>query len=532
MSLPRPAPAPDARDRLRGLKPAQAEQLRRAMQLLAAGDRLMGSQLLLDLLRSAPDHPEVLRCHGERLLADGEFARAAESLARSHALRPGGLDVLCRLAAAHEGRGAAEAALAALGEAGTLAKSASDWRTLSIELDRHGHVEQAAEAIERALALAPDDPVSLLQRARCAAATGRAAQAAEACRALIARGQLSARAWFALTDLKVVPLADGELERLRADAAAAGGSAEEREMLAFALGKALEDAGRLDEAFGAWRHANALAATTHPWDGAAFDREVETVRRAFETDGAAADHDAGREVIFLVGLPRSGTTLVEQVLAAHPQVEGASELPYLGQVLAGESRRRGRPLAAWAPQATPGDWARLGREYLAVSARWRTRRPVHTDKLPGNWLYAGAALRMLPNARVVDCRRDPVETCWSCFKQLFGPGMVHFTYSFEGLAGYWHAYDQLSRFWAGRLPGRFHVQGYEALVNDPPAQVRALLDACGLPFDAACLESHRAQRAIRTPSALQVRQPMRTVSAPGARYGARLDPLRELLATG
>ncbi len=525
------APAdPEAlRQRLRGLKPAQAEQLRRAVQALSAGDRLMGSQLLLDLLRSAPDHPEVLRRHGERLLADREFARAAQSLSRSHALRPGDLQLLCSLAAAQDGAGQVDAALNSLREAAALGRTAADWRALSLEFDRQGHVEEAAETIERALALEPEDPVSLLQQVRCAAATGQADLAAAACRRLLARRQQVARAWFALTDLKVVRLSADELARLREDAAAGGGPPDEREMLAFALGKALEDAGQWDEAFAAYGAANGLARTTHPWDAAAFSREVDALRAAFDEPCASAEGEAGREVIFLVGLPRSGTTLVEQVLASHSLVEGASELPYLGQVLAAESQRRGRPLAAWAPQATADDWARLGREYLAASARWRTRRPIHTDKLPGNWLYAGAIRRMLPGARIVDCRRDALETCWSCYKQLFGPGMVHFTYSFEGLAAYWHDYVRLTRWWAEHHPVHFIGQGYEALVADPPGQIAALLAACGLPFEPGCLECHRAQRAIRTPSALQVRQPMRAVSAPGARYGARLDPLRRLL---
>ena len=133
---------------------------------------------------------------------------------------------------------------------------------------------------------------------------------------------------------------------------------------------------------------------------------------------------------------------------------------------------------------------------------------------------------------MVDCRRDAVETCWSCCKQLFGPGMVHFSYSFDGLAAYWQGYDALTRFWAVQHPGRFLQQSYEALVADPPGQIRGLLQACGLPFEAGCLEFHRAQRAIRTPSALQVRQPMRRTSTPAAGYGELLAPLRALLAAG
>ena len=129
--------------------------------------------------------------------------------------------------------------------------------------------------------------------------------------------------------------------------------------------------------------------------------------------GAQAPAGLGSEVIFVVGLPRSATTLTEQILAGHSQVEGASELPYLGRVIEQESRRRGRSFPDWVSTATADDWARMGQAYLHMSACWRTSKPVATDKLPANWCYVGAALWMLPAARVIDCRRDPAETCWS-----------------------------------------------------------------------------------------------------------------------
>lgn len=531
MPNPRRTPA-DARDRLRGLKPAQAEQLRRAMRLLSAGDRLLGSQLLLDLARQAPDHPEVLRCSGLRHIGDGEWPQAAVCLARSASLQPADFALLLQLGHAQDQAGDDAGAPLSLRAAAACAAGAEQWLALSLEFDRQGYVEEALAAVQTALQHDPGSAVARLQRARCATAMGQADLAAADCRELIARRELLARAWFALADLKVVPLSGAELAQLEQAAASPPPAMpeDERVMLLFATGKALEDAGRWAEAFVALQHANRRASATHAWDRAAFTRRVADVRAAFEAADPPPDTELGREVIFLVGLPRSGTTLVEQVLASHSQVEGASELPYLGRVIEQESRRLGRPLSAWAATAGAQDWQRLGRQYLAMSARWRTRRPRATDKLPENWLLAGAALRMLPGARVVDCRRDAVETCWSCYKQLFGPGMVPFTYSFDGLAAYWHDYDALTRFWADRHPGRFIVQAYEALVADPEGQIRGLLQACGLPFEPSCLNFHLAQRAIRTPSALQVRQPMRQASTPAARYGPLLDPLRRLLA--
>ncbi len=524
--------AREARDRLRGLKPAQSEQLRRAMQLLSTGERLLAGQLLLNLARSAPDHPELLRCQGQWYGAEGDWPRAASCLARSHALRAGDFVLLLQLGTAQDHAGDFAAAPRSLRAAAACATTADDWLALSLEYDRQGYVDEAMAAVQQVLARQPALPIARLQRARCATALGQADLAAADCRALIAAQQQLARAWFVLGDLKIVKLTDAELAQLERTSASppATMTAEERVMLQFALGKALEDAGRVDAAFAALQHANAMAQASRPWDPAAFQRDVDALRSAFDAAPMPADIGLGREVLFLVGLPRSGTTLVEQVLASHSQVEGASELPYLGRILNQESLRRGKPLVQWAALATEQDWARLGQDYLAQSARWRARKPVATDKLPDNWLWAGAALRMLPGARVIDCKRDPVETCWSCYKQLFGPGMEHFSYSFEGLAGYWQAYDGLSRFWAERHPARFRAQQYEALVAAPEAQIRALLDFCGLPFEAGCLDFHTVQRAIRTPSALQVRQPMRRTSTPGAAYGALLDPLRQRLA--
>jgi tetratricopeptide (TPR) repeat protein len=519
----------ELRERLRGLAPELVESMRRALRLLATGDRLMAGQWLLMVSRQAPDHPEVLRWlaadHAER----GDWAAALDGLKRAVAQRPADFKLLLPLGMAQEWVGDTSAALATLRDAACHARDVADWLALSLEFDRQGHYEDSLAAIEQVLQRESASPIALLQRSRCHKALGNAALAAADCRSLIARGQEAARAWFSLVDLKTVRLTEPELALLAEAAQRATASPADRLLLDFALGKALEDAGRPDEALAVLHRANAAARASHPWDEQAFARQVAAVRSAFGAELPARARPQGREVIFLVGLPRSGTTLVEQVLASHSQVEGASELPYLAQVIDGESRRRGKPFPAWVSTATADDWTRLGQQYLDMSARWRTQRPISTDKLPENWLYAGAVRAMLPDARIIDCRREAVETCWSCYKQLFGPGRVGFTYSFGTLGSYWRTYDTLCRFWVEQHPQRVRSQHYESLVADPEGQIRALLEFCDLPFEAACLNSHSAQRAIRTPSALQVRQPMRATSTPAQRYGTALDALRQAL---
>jgi tetratricopeptide (TPR) repeat protein len=533
--------AAELRERMRGLPPAQAEDLRRAVKFSEAGDTLMAGQLLLLLSKQAPEHPEVQRWCGMRHAGLGEWPAALKWLQQSAAQRPADLPVLLALAQAQDQTGEPAAALATLRGAATHAAekaNAADWLSLSLACDSLGHYEDALHAVQQALQLQPDTTVGLLQRSRCLKALGDAQAAAADCRRLIATHRETGRAWFSLLDLKTMGLETGELQQLELAAQADGISGEERMLLAFALGKAQEDAGHYAAAYTTLQRANHAAAAAYPWNAQVHTSQVAAVQNAFaqlpeysvpvSNDGPDTQTQ-GHEVIFLVGLPRSGTTLVEQVLASHSQVEGASELPYLNQVVEAESQRRKQPFPNWVRAANAADWQRLGQDYLRLSAAWRSKRPRATDKLPENWLLAGAALAMLPGARVVDCRRDAVETCWSCYKQLFGPGRVGFTYSFEALADYWAAYEKLCRFWAAREPLRFRTQSYEALVAKPEQQIRELLAFCNLPFEAGCLQFHTAQRAIRTPSALQVRQPMNKTSTPAAGYGKLLDELRRLL---
>ncbi len=526
-------PAATLVQRLRGLTPRQAAQWREAARWQAQGDSLMSGQLLLELARSAPGHPEVLRLRGTQHLRAGDGPAAARCLDEAARQRPDDFALLLDLAKAQDQAGEFAAALQALQQAAPQARTAPDCFALSVACDAQGHAEAALAAVERCLALQADDAAAVLQRVRCLKALGQAEQAAADCRQLIAARQVTARAWFSLVDLKTVRLTADERAQLGRQAVAPGNAVSDQLMLDFAWGKALEDAGEYGAAYTALERANRAAQALYPWDAAAFTQRVEGVLNAFAAappSPAESAGDLGREVLFLVGLPRSGSTLVEQVLASHSAVEGASELPYLNAVIEAESRRLARPFPHWVAAASEDDWARLGQHYLRLSARWRARRPIATDKLPENWLLAGAALRMLPQARVIDCRRDPLETCWSCYKQLFAPQRVAFTYRFDALAAYSADCTRAGAFWADRFPARFRIQHYEALVADPQGQIRELLAFCGLPFEAGCLSFHASQRAIRTPSALQVRQPLRQASTPAAGYGTLLDPLRGMLA--
>lgn len=524
------AQAAALRERLRGLNPSQAEMMRQVMRLDATGDKLMASQWLLLLSREAPDHPEVRLWLGKQKFEDADWAGAAEHLAQVTAQRPKDFLAWSMLGVAQGRADDGAAAQRSLQQALHWARTPAQCLKLAIEADGLGLFEQALQAADALLVLEPNSPAGLLERVRCHKALGHTAAAAADCRALIAQGTEVAKAWFSLVDLKTVALSASEFQQLQQTALDPRQSAADRQLLDFALGKALEDQGDTAAALAALQRANASVRQAHPWKAAEFADYVSALRTLALGELPARAAAQGAEVIFLVGLPRSGSTLFEQVLASHSQVEGASELPSLGLVLNAESQRRRRAFTDWAPQATAEDWTRLGQEYLRITSRWRQQKPVSTDKLPDNWQWVTAIRAMLPGARVIDCRRSPVETCWSCYKQLFAPGLANFSYDFESLAQYWQACESLGDLHAERHPQAVRVQRYEALIEQPEAQIRELLAFCGLPFEPGCLHFHSVHRAIRTPSALQVRQPATQASTPAAKFGHLLDPLREALA--
>lgn len=506
------------------------KRLEQALALIEAGNATSAEQHLIIALAEQPGHPELLFGLGALQLRRGYVEQATATLCSASGSLPLHVGLRVALASAFAAGGRNVDAFAALEHASRHAEKAVDWLAIGLVADREGYHELAGQSADRTLALDRGNAQALLLRARSAQILGRIDSAARDYRAATRIPKIAARAWFALVDLKTVRLEAAEVAALERAASRAETSLDDRTMLAFALGKALEDSGEAGRAFEAFGRANELARMQRIWNAKAFSTQVTEVAAAFDATTSAAPGAAGREVIFLVGLPRSGTTLIEQVLAAHSQVEGASELPYLHAVIEGESKRRRQPFPEWVPKATPEDWQRMGAEYLRLSERWRASCPIATDKLPENWLLAGAALLMLPGARVIDCRRDAVETCWSCYKQMFAPNRVGFAYDFGSLAAYWHDYVRLGRFWAARFPDRYRLQRYEEFQQAPEAQTRALLEFCALNFEPGCLRFHEVERSVRSASAAQVRQPLQRNTARAASYGALMDPLRSLLA--
>ena len=495
-------------------------------QLDSAADALREAQAL------APAHPEILRLQGVLAYRQGRFDDAIALVRRTLAAWPDDAAALGNLGSALADSGRIDEALATMRHASEVAPQlASTWFNLGKLLDSQAYIDEAEPALRKAIELAPNHLPSRIAHAAVLATLGRTAESAGAYRDALAKNARSVQAWLGLVNLKTVRLGADEiaaLENLHADPAL---SEDDRAVAGFALGKVLEDSGRHAEAFAVLSSANAMRRRRFGWDATAFSKRVDAIAAAFESvpTSTAADATLGASVIFVVSLPRSGSTLVEQILAAHPDVEGASELPDLEAVIAEESARRNARFPDWIATATPADWQRMGQRYLQRTERWRARHPHFTDKMPDNWLMVGAALAMLPGAHVVNVRRDAVETCWSCFKQMFATGRHTYTYDLADLAETWRDYDRLSRVWSERFPDRVREQSYESLLADPENETRALLEFCGLPFDAASLRPHEAERSVRTASAAQVREPLRRDTARSAGYGALLEPLRNML---
>src|SRR5690349_2236498 len=488
-------------------------------------------QTITSVLALAPDDPDALRMLGVAAQHRGDQATAADCFERVLATWPEDADLRVGLGIALHERGRIDEALAHLRRACELAPaSASAWFNFGEALWRQTRAEEAVTVLQRAIALEPAHVPARLSLARAQATRGEVDAAVAGYREVLRLDAGNAEGWFGLSNLNTVRFDAADVARLRDALGRARLPPRDQELLGFSLAKALEDQGDYAQAFEAFRLANASRRKRVRWDAAGERRRVDAILRVFADETPAPpDPSVGHEAIFIVSIPRSGSTLVEQILASHPQVEGANEIKDLPQVIDAETRGRASAFPLWVPDATAQDWQRLGQEYLARTARWRQARPRFTDKSLVTWYLVGAALAMLPAARVVVVRRDPVETCLACYRQLFTE-QSGFTCDLDEMADYCIDFLRLTRFWLEKYPDRVLDLEYESLVAEPETQIRRLLAFCELPFDSACLDFHKTSRTVlSTPSAAQVRQPLRRDTARSARYGDKLDRLRQRL---
>jgi tetratricopeptide (TPR) repeat protein len=514
-------------DRLEGLPPRVRDLARACEMALSRGDLSDAEARLEPALAAAPAHPELLRLCGLSELFNGRTENAIALLQKSMAARPGDAIVVANLGTAFAERGDLDAAERAFRRATELDPMFVDaWLNLGRALDLKHDAAAAHDAFAAVLELQPSHQPARILRAEALKTLGRIAEAEAALRDVLRENPSSVAASVALANLKPARAEDADaLARLHREPSL---SPNERVDVGFALGQALEASGRFEEAFAVLQASNAAKRATFGWDAARVSALVDAILDAFASTEPASG-DRGGDVVFLVGMPRSGSTLAEQILAAHPAVTGGGETGWLTGVLQAESVRRGTPFPGWIGDASANDWKRLGDDYLARVDRIRKPGTHFTDKTLTNWQTLGAIRRMLPRARIVHCRRDPLETAWSCWKHNFASEQF-WSYDAAELAAFFGDCERAMRTWTARFPGWIRAHEHEALLADPERATRALLDACGLAFDPACLRFQSADREVRTASAAQVRAPLRADAGIAKRYGALLDPLRAALA--
>jgi tetratricopeptide (TPR) repeat protein len=513
----------------------ERRRIEAATNALAADEGRKAEELFREILREDPSHVAAL-CGLAALALSVDRAREAERLLR-HALRQSAYIPL-----AYRGLGPALVQLGRLKEAEAAARhlekiepdSPQTWIIIASVATRLMRQEEALAAYERAARLKPDEVGLRISAGHLQKTLGRRPESEASYKAALQIDPGRAEAYWSLADLKNYTFTDeeiGAMQRLLAD--------DKRQLsneaqLHFALGRAFEQRQEYAQAFVHYDAGNALRRLDAPFDIGMFERRCARIRAFFDAGFFAARRGSGDPSpapIFIVGLPRSGSTLLEQILASHSQVEGTMELPNMiimvGQFEDLTARRDGYPDTV--AGASLAELTALGRRYLEETAALRSGREHFTDKLPNNFSHIGLIHAILPNATIIDARRHPMDACFSTFKQHFAEGQT-FSYDLADLGRYYRSYLSLMDHWDTVLPGKvLHVQ-YEELVREPEANVRRVLAHCGLGFEPACLRFHETRRAVRTASAEQVRQPLYTSGVGYWRHFEReLEPLRQAL---
>jgi tetratricopeptide (TPR) repeat protein len=489
-----------------------------AAETLDGGDPKEAHRLLSGLLARRPSDTTPLRMFADLAARTGRHRDAEALLARCLNQAPDLAAARCAYAIALHQQGKTLETIAQTDILLEADPSHPLYRQLrGAALMRIGDDAAAAEAYEAVLAAMPGLALTWMAYGHALKTLGRQADAVAAYRESLRLRPGLGEAWWSLANLKTVALGPADIERMEGALEDPALDEEDRFHLLFALGKALEDAGAYELAFRRYEEANARRRAGLAYDPDEATLHVARCKALFSPSffaGLAGRGSPRPDPIFIVGLPRSGSTLIEQILASHSQVEGTQELPDIDAMAARLGGHASRPSGGAYPEVlaalSAGELNALGEEYLQRTRVYRkTTAPIFIDKMPNNFAHIGLIHLILPNAKIVDARRHPMGCCFSAFKQHFASGQP-FTYGLADLGRYYRDYVELMAHFDAVLPGRVHRVIYEQLVADPEAQVRRLLDYCGLPFEAGCLRFYENDRAVHTASSEQVRQPIFT----------------------
>jgi len=533
LALGRPNDADAAFERAFALNPQQGA-LARAGELFRAGKFREAESIARVVAQQDPDNVNALRLLA-KLAGEAEQRREAVTLyERIVRLAPDFVDAWREYALALKEAWRVEEAIDAARKALALAPASPRLHVLWAGLcAQSGNPAAAVQGFEDSLRLRPDNPGALLGHGHVMKTLGRQQAGIESYRKAIRLKPDFGEAYWSLANLKTFRFTDAEVAAMEAKLNEGQLAEDALVHFCFALGKACEDRREFDRAFDFYDRGNRTQRMRIEYDPVRTQVDHDEIIRVFTPELFARRKGLGHPdpaPILIVGLPRSGSTLIEQILASHSQVDGTSELPELGRLVrvinrGGLNRYPGAMLTLG-----PDECAQLGRRYLEATQRHRHGRPRFTDKMPNNFALIGLLRVILPNATVINARRNPLDTCLGCYKQHFASGQA-FTYDLTELGEFYLEYERLMGHWREVLPGFVLDVQYEDMVADQEQQTRRLLDFCGLPFEQSCLEFHRTQRAVQTASSEQVRQPIYSDSVDyWKNFERHLEPLREVLA--
>ena len=396
-------------------------------------------------------------------------------------------------------------------------------------LNRLGEFDEALALYKDVLDQNPDKPRVWISYGHVLKTVGRLAESVSAYKRAVALWPHYGEAWWSLANLKTVQFNDDDIAVMLCQLERTDLNDEDRFHIEFALGKAFEDAGNVAAAFTYYEAANARRRIGIQYKAEDTRARVDKTISAFTPDFFSLRRGQGclaPDPIFIVGMPRAGSTLVEQILASHSAVEGIAELPDIPMLWASLGADPHTKLA----KLSADEIAALGQDYLnRVAPQRKTDRPYFIDKLPNNWAYIGFIKLILPNTKIVDARRHPLSCGFSNFKQHFARGQ-EFSYDLADIGHYYADYVRLMAHFDEVMPGAVHRVIYERMVADSEIEIRALLAALDLPFEAACLSFHETERAVRTPSSEQVRSPIfQSGTENWQAFEPWLDPLKDAL---
>ena len=508
--------------------------LKKALELVGQGRFGVAEGICREYLKRRPHDVDAIRLLAEVGISIGSVGEAILLLERClelapefHVARTNYVTALARHQRFDE----------ALAENEQLRKAQPDSLAHQVQfattLSLAGRFEMAHGEFEKALEQAPGNERILTSYGHSLRYGVKGEEAIAAYLRAVEAAPSAGEAYWSLANLKTFRFDDTQLAMMQSQLAGLAQPSDDKIHLAFAVGKALEDRHEYDQSFAAYAEGNAIKRQISGYDADKTSARVDQLIARCGTSLWNGDGHPSDEAIFVIGLPRAGSTLLEQILASHSQVEATAELPFIGRMIGEMVAGRDRGDEPLYPrilnELTVEERVARGQEYLDLAAGYRTGKARFIDKLPNNWEHVALIKAILPNATIIDARRHPMAACFANFKQLFARGQ-EFTYSLEDIGRYYADYLRLMDHWHSVFPGGLLTVQYEEVVEDLDMQVRQLLSHAKLDFEEACLRYYEKDRAVRTASSEQVRQPIyRDALNLWQRYQSYLAPLASLL---